>query len=77
MTLYARSARVQFKLSVHAINEAPQFWSYRVAKKQGPNVGGVAVAWAMLKTIDAMLMKQEVFQSGKGITGHRCRVMVG
>ena len=42
---------------MHAINGAPQFRSlyYRVAKKHGHNVGRVAVARALLKTIYAML----------------------
>lgn len=52
------------EVSVHAINGAPQFRSlyYRVAKKHGHNVGRVAVARALLKTIDAMLKKQESFR---------------
>ncbi|MBH0192509.1 MAG: IS110 family transposase, partial [Nitrospira sp.] len=60
------------ELSLHAINGAPQFRSlyYRVAKKHGRNVGRVAVARAMLKTIYAMLTKQEVFRPmAKGPTG--------
>jgi transposase len=67
------------ELSVHAINGAPQFRGlyYRVAKKHGPNVGRVAVARAMLKTIYAMLVKQEAFQSAKGSTGQRRGVMAG
>ena len=50
--------------SVHAINGAPQFRRlyYRVAKKHGRNVGRVAVARAMLKTIYAMLKHQEAFR---------------
>ncbi len=50
--------------SVHAINGAPQFRSlyYRVAKKHGGNVGRVAVARALLKTIYAMLKTQEPFR---------------
>lgn len=52
------------EVSVHAINGAPQFRSlyYRVAKKHGGNVGRVAVARALLKTIYAMLTKQEPFR---------------
>lgn len=52
------------ELSLHAINGAPQFRSlyYRVAKKHGANTGRVAVARAMLKTIYAMLTKQEAFR---------------
>ena len=52
------------ELSVHAINGAPQFWSlyYRVAKKHGHNVGRVAVARALLKTIYAMLKTQAPFR---------------
>jgi transposase len=68
------------ELSVHAINGAPQFRSlyYRVAKKHGRNVGRVAVARAMLKTIYAMLTKQEAFRPmAKGSTGQRPGVMVG
>jgi hypothetical protein len=49
---------------VHAINGAPQFRSlyYRVAKKHGHNVGRVAVARALLKTIYAMLTTQQPFR---------------
>lgn len=68
------------ELSVHAINGAPQFRSryYRVAKKHGRNVGRVAVARAMLKTIYAMLTKQEACRPmAKGTTGQRLGVMVG
>lgn len=68
------------ELSVHAINGAPQFRSLsdRVAKKHGRNVGRVAVARAMLKTIYAMLKKQERFRPlGKGTTGQRRGVMAG
>ena len=52
------------EVSVHAINGAPQFRSlcYRVAKKHGHNVGRVAVARALLKTIYAMLMTQQPFR---------------
>lgn len=52
------------EVSVHAINGAPQFRSlyHRVAKKHGHNVGRVAVARALLKTIYAMLTKQEPFR---------------
>lgn len=52
------------ELSVHASNGAPQFRRLyqRVAKKHGGNVGRVAVARAMLKTIYAMLKHQEAFQ---------------
>jgi transposase len=52
------------EVSVHAINGAPQFRSlyYRVAKKHGSNVGRVAVARALLKTIYAMLKHQEPFR---------------
>jgi transposase len=66
------------ELSVHAINGAPQFRSlyYRVAKKHGRNVGRVAVARAMLKTIYAMLTKQEVFRPmAKALPGQRPGVM--
>ena len=35
---------------------------YRVAKKHGRNVGRVAVARAMLKTMYAMLIHQEAFR---------------
>lgn len=70
------------ELSVHAINGAPQFRSlyYRVAKKHGRNTGRVAVARAMLKTIYAMLKKQEAFRPiarKAGITGQRPGVMAG
>jgi hypothetical protein len=48
------------------------------AKKHGRNVGRVAVARAMLKTIYAMLTKQEAFRPmAKGSTGQRPGVMVG
>ena len=52
------------ELSLHAINGAPQFRNlyYRVAKKHGRNVGRVAVARAMLKTMYAMLIHQEAFR---------------
>jgi transposase len=52
------------EVSVHAINGAPQFRAlyHRVAKKHGHNVGRVAVARALLKTIYAMLTKQEPFR---------------
>jgi transposase len=52
------------EVSVHAINGAPQFRSlyYRVAKKHGRNVGRVAVARALLKTIYAMLTTQQPFR---------------
>jgi transposase len=52
------------EVAVHAINGAPQFRAlyYRVAKKHGGNVGRVAVARALLKTIYAMLKKQEPFR---------------
>jgi transposase len=66
------------ELSIHAINGAPQFRSlyYRVAKKHGANTGRVAVARAMLKTIYAMLTKQEAFRPmAKGTTGQRHGVM--
>lgn len=68
------------ELSVHAINGAPQFRSlyHRVAKKHGRNVGRVAVARAMLKTISAMLTKQEAFRPVvKGTIGQRQGVMAG
>ena len=70
------------ELSVHAINGAPQFRAlyYRVAKKHGATVGRVAVARAMLKTIYAMLKKEEAFRpmvGTKGSTGQRPRVMAG
>ena len=68
------------ELSVHAINGAPQFRQlyYRVARKHGGNTGRVAVARAMLKTIYAMLTKQEAFRPiVKGTTGQRPRVMAG
>lgn len=70
------------ELSMHAINGAPQFRSlyYRVAKKHGRNVGRVAVARAMLKTIYAMLKNQDVFRPMArmaGITGQRRGVMAG
>jgi transposase len=64
--------------SVHAINGAPQFRSlyYRVSKKHGANTGRVAVARAMLKTIYAMLTKQEPFRPmDKKTAGQRRRVM--
>ena len=52
------------EVAVHAINGAPQFRSlyYRVAKKHGGNVGRVAVARALLKTIYAMLTTQQPFR---------------
>jgi len=52
------------ELSQHAINGAPQFRSlyYRVSKKHGANTARVAVARAMLRTIYAMLTKQEAFR---------------
>ena len=52
------------EVSVPAINGAPQFRSlyHRVAKQHGHNVGRVAVARALLKTIYAMLKKQEPFR---------------
>ncbi len=62
------------ELSIHAINGAPQFRSlyYRVAKRHGANTGRVAVARAMLKTIYAMLTKQETFRPmAQGTTGQR------
>ena len=68
------------ELSLHAINGAPQFRSlyHRVAKKHGAKVGRVAVARAMLKTIYAMLTKQEAFRPiVKGTTGQRHGVMAG
>jgi len=68
------------EVSVHAITGAPQFRSlyHRVAKKHGANVGRVAVARAMLKTIYAMLRKGEAFRSiGTGTTGQRRGVMAG
>lgn len=70
------------ELSMHAINGAPQFRSlyYRVAKKHGANTGRVAVARAMLKTIYAMLTKQEAFRSierARGCPGQRPGVMAG
>lgn len=68
------------ELSMHAINGAPQFRSLyrRVAKKHGANVGRVAVARAMLKTIYAMLTKQEAFRPiVKGSTGQRRGAMAG
>jgi len=57
------SSWLRWILSVHAINGAPQFRSvyYRIAKKHGRNIGRVAVARAMLKTIYAMLIKQRRF----------------
>jgi transposase len=66
------------ELSVHAINGAPQFRHlyHRVARKHGVKVGRVAVARAMLKTIYAMLTKQEAFRPMlKGTTGQRRGVM--
>ena len=62
------------ELSVHAINGAPQFRRvyYRVAKKHGRNVGPVAVARAMLKTIYAMLKNQEGFRSLENGTARQC-----
>lgn len=66
------------ELSLHAINGAPQFRSlyHRVAKKHGGNVGRVAVARAMLKTMYAMLKHQEAFRPlGKGSTRQRPGVM--
>ncbi len=68
------------ELSLHAINGAPQFRSlyYREAKKHGSNMGRVAVARAMLKTIYAMLNKQEAVRPlVKGTTGQRRGVMAG
>jgi transposase len=68
------------ELSIHAINGAPQFRSlyHRVTKKHGTNTGRVAVARAMLKTIYAMLTKQEAFRPMlKGTTGQRRGVMAG
>ena len=70
------------ELSVHAINGAPQFRAlyYRVAKQHGRNTGRVAVARTMLKTISAMLKKQEAFRPmrmSKGTTGQRPGVMAG
>lgn len=68
------------ELAVHAINGAPQFRSlyYRMAKKHGRNVGRVAVARAMLKTIYAMLTKQEAFRPMvRGTAGQRPGVMAG
>lgn len=70
------------ELSLHAINGAPQFRSLydRVAKKHGRNVGRVAVARAMLKTIYAMLKNQDAFRpmaGTTGSTGQRRRVMAG
>jgi transposase len=52
------------EVSVHAINGAPQFRAlyYRVAKKHGGKVGRVAVARALLKTIYAMLKRQQPFR---------------
>lgn len=51
---------------------------YRVAKKHGRNVGRVAVARAMLKTIYAMLTKQEAFRPmTKGLPDQRPGVMAG
>lgn len=52
------------ELSIHAINGGPQFrrWYQRVAKKYGSNVGRVAVARAMVKTLYAMLKHQEAFR---------------
>jgi hypothetical protein len=56
---------------------APSLY-HRVAKKHGANVGRVAVARAMLKTIYAMLRKGEAFRSiGTGTTGQRRGVMAG
>ncbi len=66
------------ELSLHAINGAPQFRSlyYRVSKKHGVNTARVAVARAMLKTIYAMLTKQEVFRPMvKETAGQRRGVM--
>ena len=60
--------------STHAIHGAPQFRSlyHRVVKKHGRNTGRVAVARAMLKTIYAMLTKQEPFRPMvKRTTGQR------
>lgn len=70
------------ELSMHAINGAPQFRAlyHRVRKKHAANTGRVAVARAMLKTIYAMLTKQEAFrplERSKGTTGQRHGVMAG
>ena len=62
------------EVSVHAINGAPQFRSlyYRVAKKHGHNVGQVAVARALLKTIYVMLKKAGVIPADpEGTVGQR------
>ena len=68
------------ELSLHAINGAPQVRAlyYRVAKKHGRNVGRVAVGRAMLKTIFAMLTKQEAFRPMvRGTAGQRHGGMAG
>lgn len=69
------------EVSMHAINGAPQFRHLyaRVAHKHGRNIGRVAVARAMLKTIYAMLTKQEAFRPigpELGTTDQRRRDMV-
>jgi len=71
---------ILLEASVHAIHGAPQFRQLyqRVAHKHGRNVGRVAVARAMLKTMYAMLKHQEAFHSmTKGTTGQRHRDMAG
>jgi transposase len=65
-------------VSTHAINGGPQFRQLydRVAKKHGRSTGRIAVARAMLMTINAMLKNQEAFRAmGNGSTGQRPRVM--
>jgi hypothetical protein len=61
------------------INGAPQLRSlyyYRVAKEHGRNVGQVAFARAILKTIYAMLTKQAGFRLlAKEVLGQRHGVM--
>lgn len=71
---------ILLEASVHAIRGAPQFRQLyeRVAHKHGRNVGRVAVARAMLKTIYAMLKHQEAFRPlVMGTTGQRRRDMAG
>lgn len=71
---------ILLEASVHAIHGAPQFRQlyHRVATKHGRNVGRVAVARAMLKTMYAMLQHQEVFRPmEQGHTGQRRRDMAG
>ena len=71
---------ILIELSMHAIKGAPQFQQLyqRVARKHGRNAGRTAVARAMLKTIYAMLKRQEAFRPiEQGSTGQRLRAMAG